>query len=70
MEVKLSVCKRENLCVDCDNEKCHRHGDPGADCPKWKCDHLTGDCDNCAFIKRYQEEMRKQYQKGEKYEIN
>lgn len=56
--LNLSVCNRDNLCVDCDDKECHHAGDIGADCPKWKCDHPFGDCENCAFIKKFVEEMR------------
>lgn len=58
--LNLSVCNRDNLCVDCDSETCLRAGDIGADCPKWKCDNPNGsDCEDCAFIKEFVEEMRK-----------
>ena len=55
----IGECQRDNLCVDCDDAECAGAGRIEADCPKYKCDHLTGDCNNCAFIKAYQEDMRK-----------
>lgn len=56
----VDVCNRDNLCVDCDNERCRRFGDIGADCPKWTCDNCPPyDCEHCQFIKDYIEEYRK-----------
>lgn len=61
----MSVCDRDNLCVDCDDELCWKHGDIGADCPKWKCDNCQPyDCEHCNFIKDYIEEYRKSYKKS------
>ena len=54
----FSECTRDNLCVDCDDKECTHAGNIEADCPKWKCDNETGDCNNCAFIRQYQEEER------------
>lgn len=57
--LNLSVCNRDNLCVDCDSKTCLSAGDIGADCPKWKCDNPNGsDCEDCAFIKEFVGEMR------------
>lgn len=64
MEIKISECVRRNLCVDCDNTDCSAHGDIRADCPKYHCDRvgdLFEDCESCAFIKEFQEDMRKIY---------
>ena len=53
-ESAIDVCERRNTCYDCSNEKCWRHGDKGADCPKYRCDNQNGyDCDNCEFIDEY-----------------
>lgn len=71
MGLKIDECTRQNLCVDCDDESCIRHGDPEQDCPKYHCDMpepLKHDCENCNFLKRYQEEMRKVYRKENKSE--
>lgn len=57
--VQISICHRKSLCVDCSYDKCTRHGDPGADCPKYRCDNPSNDCETCQFIKEYQKEMRK-----------
>ena len=58
MEIK--ICKRNNLCVDCDNKKCLHAGDIMADCPKYRCDAPNHDCENCEFIKQYQKDFRKE----------
>ncbi len=66
MSLKVDECTRNNLCVDCDDQSCIRHGDPIQDCPKYFCDRpepLKYDCDNCSFLKEYQKEMRKHYDK-------
>ena len=60
--LKLSECNSNNLCIDCDNWECSRCGDIAADCPKYHCDNDTHDCNNCAFIKQYQQDMRKYYE--------
>ena len=64
MEIKVSECVRRNLCVDCDNTNCWFYGSIMADCPKYHCDRvedLFEDCESCAFIKEFQEDMRKIY---------
>lgn len=66
MGLKIDECTRQNLCADCDDESCIRHGDPGQDCPKYHCDipePRTLDCENCPFLKRYQEDMREFYRR-------
>jgi len=66
----MTECTRQNLCADCDDESCIRHGDPIQDCPKYHCDmteHVQ-ECDTCSFLKEYQEEMRKVYRKENKSE--
>jgi hypothetical protein len=59
----LHECNRNNLCVDCDDERCWRRGDKGADCPKYTCDNPNGmmECENCCFIDEFILEMRKAY---------
>ena len=32
---------------------CIHAGDIEADCPKWKCDNPSMDCENCEFLKDY-----------------
>jgi len=62
--VNISECKRKNTCYDCDNQKCAFQGKKEADCPKWKCDRpdiLKYDCEHCAFIDGYIEDMREEY---------
>lgn len=62
--LSLKDCTRNNLCVDCDEEECLHHGSTMADCPKYGCDNDSRfDCENCDFIKKYQEERRKHYGK-------
>lgn len=60
---ELKECKRDNLCVDCDNKDCHHAGDAMADCPKYNCDNPGGmhKCDACEFLKEFQSTMRRQY---------
>ena len=57
--VHLGVCKRKNLCVDCDSETCSRAGDPGADCPLWVCKHPELECKDCDILKEYVDAYRK-----------
>lgn len=55
-KITMSICKRDNLCQDCDDPKCWHAGDPVADCLFYHCLH-TGDyveqCDQCLFNPRY-----------------
>ena len=59
--MELNDCTRQNLCVDCDNEKCWHQGKKEADCPKWVCTREIRDCEHCAFIDNYIEKMRGEY---------
>lgn len=62
MKCEINECKRNNLCVDCDNTRCHFHGKKEADCPKWKCDRPGGrDCEHCEFIDDFIEQMREKH---------
>ena len=55
----VKECKRDNLCVDCDDSECLHAGEIGADCPKWHCDNDKPlDCENCTFIKFYVNDVR------------
>lgn len=54
--MKMRVCKRDNLCYKCDDDKCLHHGSKVADCPKYKCDrklHLREKCYSCYFWRKY-----------------
>ena len=51
--VTIDECTRKNFCVDCDDSDCTFAGCIEADCPKWKCDNQTMDCENCEFLKEY-----------------
>ena len=44
-------------CRDCTDENCFRHGDAGADCPKYQCDMPDTDCEHCEFIKDFIEKF-------------
>ena len=52
------VCRRQNLCVDCDDNECVFAGHIEADCPEYDCKHF-GACDKCWFVHRYIADMRK-----------
>lgn len=63
--LQMTECKRKNLCIDCDDERCMHKGQLIADCPKYYCDRkgeLFEDCESCDFLKQFQKEMRKQYE--------
>ena len=56
----LSECKRDNLCVDCDNTGCLHCGNLHSDCPKYYCDNkIPHDCEHCEFMTSYFAEYRK-----------
>lgn len=66
MKCEISECTRQNACYDCDNIHCGFQGQKSADCPKYRCDRegmFAYDCDRCAFVDRYIEDMRKEYEK-------
>lgn len=58
--LEMKECKRDNLCVDCDDERCLHAGQAIADCPKYHCDNPNGiqECDKCDFLKEFQDTMR------------
>lgn len=61
---KPHECYHDNLCVDCDDNTCYNKGKAMADCPKRECDsEITYDCDNCNFMRKYQEQMRQEITK-------
>ena len=67
MELKLSECTKNNLCVDCESKTCLHAGKLIADCPKYYCDRegdFYEDCESCEFLKEFQREMRAQYDKS------
>ena len=64
--VTIIECTRQNLSVDCTDDRCFHAGDIQADCPKYECDRpkeLKLLCDRCGFIKGYQKSMRAEYDK-------
>ena len=64
MDITMSECKRNNLCIDCDDTKCWLAGKLISDCPHYHCirpaKHIE-DCEHCEFLKQYQEDMRRYY---------
>ena len=52
--VTIDECTRTNFCVDCDDSHCVFAGCIEADCPKWKCDNPTMDCE---FLMEYKREV-------------
>ena len=64
MNIAINNCSRNTPCIDCDNTNCVFQGKKESDCPKWRCDrpdYANLDCDNCAFIDRFIEDMREMY---------
>lgn len=60
----LEECTRNNLCVDCNNDKCSSKGNLRADCPKYHCDRGElgfEHCESCAFMKQYALSQREYY---------
>lgn len=53
---EIKTCNRNNMCYECDNEKCWHSGKKYADCPKYDCDNPNGlfDCDHCAFFDEFE----------------
>ena len=65
----LKPCHRKNLCVDCDDPDCFHAGKLIADCPKYHCDRPPEqfeDCESCAFLRRFQEDMRKEFKQNDR----
>ena len=63
MQIEIQECKKSIPCVDCKDTSCILHGKKESDCPKYHCDRpdsLKFECNNCAFIDKYIEDMRKQ----------
>lgn len=60
----ISICKRNNLCVDCDDNKCWHCGDKVSDCPRYpqtcKIRQQIDSCDECTWIDSYIEKVRKE----------
>ena len=57
----ITECKRDNLCIDCDNHKCIHAGQIIADCPMWHCDRegdAFEDCESCEVLKQIWKEFR------------
>ena len=55
MDVKISECHSNNLCIDCDDKKCWYAGKLIADCPLWRCNRegeLFEDCESCELLKQ------------------
>ena len=61
MNVQIRECKRDNLCVDCDNKKCWHAGELIADCPLYRCNregNLNEDCESCELLKQIHTDRR------------
>ena len=61
MNVQIRECKRDNLCVDCDNKKCWHVGELIADCPLYRCNregNLYEDCESCELLKQIHTDRR------------
>ena len=57
--MELKICGCDQPCVDCTNKGCWFYGEKEPNCPKYTCDRVGGkDCENCAFIDAYIENMR------------
>lgn len=59
---RLSECKKNVPCVDCDNTHCWFRGKKESDCPKYRCDRPKEsqyDCEHCEFIDGFINDMRK-----------
>ena len=57
--VTIDECTRTNFCADCDDPDCLLARVAEADCPKWKCDNPTMDCERCEFLKEYKKGVTK-----------
>ena len=55
--LKMSICTRDNFCVDCDSDTCIGAGKVESDCPNQICIE-DGNCENCTFMKWYYAEMK------------
>lgn len=54
-------CKRNNLCVDCDDKKCIFAGQLISDCPMYVCDRKGKqfeNCETCELLKQIHAETR------------
>jgi hypothetical protein len=62
MKTKIEECKRDNLCVDCDNKECWFAGQAIADCPLIRCNRKGEryeDCESCELLKQIREQAVK-----------
>lgn len=63
--MKKAFCNQSVLCVDCQDPKCAFGGKAIFDCPKYDCDNdELYKCEQCDFMKEYQEKMRNAYKKA------
>ena len=64
--IRFNKCKHYALCFDCDDNTCLLSGKLISDCPKNRCDrpdpHIR-ECETCEFLREYQKEKRKHYDK-------
>lgn len=64
IDYTITECKRENLCVDCDDIKCNRCRDKVSDCPVYPVGRSkeclgSKSCEECKWIEDYILEIRK-----------
>jgi len=62
MSFRIKECKRDNLCVDCDDKACFFAGDSIADCPLYICNRKGEkyeDCESCELLKQIREQAVK-----------
>lgn len=58
MSMRIKECKRDNLCVDCDDKGCWFAGYAIADCPLYRCNRegeQYEDCESCELLKQIRE---------------
>lgn len=63
-DVRISVCKRDILCADCDDKNCWHAGELIANCPLWYCnrtDEQFEDCETCELMQDIRAEYRRRH---------
>lgn len=62
-DYRTSACKKNVLCVDCDDMNCIHAEKFYADCPKKNC--IADNCEDCLLIKYYQKLWRRMVKEDE-----
>lgn len=61
----LKKCVKTGWCADC-IEHCWFAGNPGADCPRWRCiNTVKEDCEHCEWLADYKREVEREGAKSE-----